>query len=177
MLHRIARLLERPLEIREPFAALDAIVVLGAPLDREGGLSPAVAERCAAAADLWRAGGARVVVATGGVTRGAPRAEADAMAEAMGELGVPEVIVERESQTTAENARLTAPLLTARGVRSVWLVSQPFHGRRSARLFRAAGFDAHVWHIADSLQYRDRRRALRWVIREYAAWARLFARM
>jgi uncharacterized SAM-binding protein YcdF (DUF218 family) len=174
---RIAGVLERPLEIREPFAALDAIVVLGAPIEPDGGLSPAVAERCVAAAGLWRAGGGRVVVATGGVTRGAPRAEADAMAEALGELGVPDVVVERASRTTAENARLSAPLLAARGVRSLWLVSQPFHGRRSARLFRAAGFDAHVWHIADSLQYRDRRRALRWVVREYAAWARLFARL
>jgi uncharacterized SAM-binding protein YcdF (DUF218 family) len=173
VLHRIARLIERPLEIREPFAVLDAIVVLGAPLEPDGALSPAVRERVIAAAALWRAGGARIVVATGGVTRGRPRAEADAIAEALGELGVPDVVVERASHTTRENAQLSRQLLEARGVRSVWLVTQPFHGRRSARLFRAAGFDAHVWHIADSLQYRNRRRAFRWVIREYAAWARL----
>jgi hypothetical protein len=29
-----------------------------------------------------------------------------------------------------------------------------------------------VWHIDDSIEYRDRKRALRWVIREYAAWGR-----
>jgi uncharacterized SAM-binding protein YcdF (DUF218 family) len=82
------------------------------------------------------------------------------------------VIVERRSLTTRDNARLTAPLLAARGVRSLWLVTQPFHGRRGAWLFRRAGFDAHVWHIDDSVEYRDRRRALRWLVREYAAWAR-----
>lgn len=177
MLDRIARLLERPLVIREPFARLDAIVVLGAPLGPGGALSPAVSERVAAAAALWRAGGGRIVVATGGVTQGAPRAEADAIAEELGVLGVPDVIVERASRSTRDNARLSRPLLEARGVRSLWLVTQPFHGRRSARLFRRAGFDARVWHIADSLQYRDRRRAVRWLVREYAAWARLWARL
>ncbi|HMG21030.1 MAG TPA: YdcF family protein [Kofleriaceae bacterium] len=173
MLHRLAQLLERPLAIREPFARLDAIVVLGAPLAPGGALSPIGAERVAAAAALWRAGGGRIVVATGGITQRAPRAEADAMAEALRELGVPEVVVERESRSTADNARLSKALLDARGVRSLWLVTQPFHGRRSARLFRGAGFDAHVWHIADSIQYRDRRRAVKWLVREYAAWARL----
>jgi hypothetical protein len=40
----------------------------------------------------------------------------------------------------------------------------------------APGSTPHVWHIADSLQYRDRRRAVRWLIREYAAWALLVVR-
>ena len=173
---RIARWLEWPLEVREPFAPRDAIVVLGAPLDGDGRITPVLHERVAAAAALWRAGGGRVVVATGGVTHGAPRAEADAIAEALGELGVPGVVIERASRTTRENARLARPLLADRGVRSLWLVTQPFHGRRSARLFRDAGFDAHVWHIADSLQYRDRRRAVKWLVREYAAWAQLLIR-
>jgi uncharacterized SAM-binding protein YcdF (DUF218 family) len=56
------------------------------------------------------------------------------------------------------------------------LVTQPFHGRRAARVFRAEGFEPHVWHIADSLQYRDRVRAVRWLVREYAAWAKELAR-
>jgi len=176
MLDRLARVLERPLVIREPFAVLDAIVVLGAPLGPGGTLSPILSERVAAAAALWHAGGGRIVVATGGVTRGAPRAEADAMAEALADLGVPGVIAERASRTTRDNARLSRAVLEAHGVRSLWLVTQPFHGRRSARLFCAAGFDARVWHIAGSVQYRDRRRAMRWLVREYAAWARLLVR-
>ena len=97
------------------------------------------------------------------------------MAEALAALGVPGVLTERRSRTTLDNARMTRPVLEAHGVRSLWLVTQPFHGRRSARLFRRAGFDAHVWHIDDSLQYRDRPRAVRWLVREYAAWARLLA--
>jgi uncharacterized SAM-binding protein YcdF (DUF218 family) len=173
---RLASVLERPLVIREPFQALDAIVVLGAPLGPGDTPTPIIAERVAAAAALWRAGGGRLVVATGGVTGGASRPEAEVIAAGLRELGVPEVVTECASRTTRDNARLTRPLLDARGVRSLWIVTQPFHGRRGARLFRRAGFDAHVWHIADSLEYRDRRRAVRWLVREYAAWAGLLVR-
>jgi uncharacterized SAM-binding protein YcdF (DUF218 family) len=178
VLDRLATWLERPLVIREAFRALDAIVVLGATLLPDGRLTAALAERVEGAAALWHAGGGRLVVATGGVTRGAPRAEADAIADGVRARGVPGacVIVERGSRSTYENAVLSQPLLAAHGVRSLWLVTQPFHGRRAARLFRDAGFDAHVWHLADSVEYRDRRRAVRWLVREYAAWARLLVR-
>ncbi len=175
MFARLATLLEGPLVVREPMRTLDAIVVLGAPLRRDK-LTPMLEERVDAAAALWRAGGAPLVVTTGGITRGAARAEADVMAEGLRARGVAEVLVERTSQTTRENARLTAELLAARGARSVWLVTQPFHGRRAARLFRESGFDAHVWHIADSLHHRDRRAAARWMVREYAAWLALLLR-
>lgn len=172
----VARALEAPLVVREPLRALDAIVVLGAPLGPGDRLTPVLAERAAAAAALWRAGGAPRIIATGGPTHGARRAEADALADALRDAGVPDVLVERASTTTEENARLTRALVAPLGVRSVWLVTQPFHGRRAARLFRRAGFDPHVWHIDDSLEYRDRRRAVAWLVREYAAWGVLAAR-
>lgn len=153
-------------------APADAIVVLGAPL-RDDRLTPVLLERVEAAVELFRAGAAPLVIATGGVTSGTI-AEADAIAEALRARGVADVIVERASRTTADNARLTAQLLPPRS--TVWIVTQPFHGRRAARLFREAGLVPRVWHIAESLEYRDRRRALRWVVREYAAWAKLLLR-
>lgn len=178
----VASLLERPLVVREPLRPLDAIVVLGAPLGPGDTLTPVLDERVAAAAALWRAGGGRIVVASGGVTRrvagGGPaaRAEADVMAEALRARGVADVLVEDASRTTAENARHTAARLAPLGARSAWIVTQPFHGRRAVRLFRAAGLDAYAWHIDDSLQYADRGRAVRWLVREYAAWLKLHAR-
>jgi uncharacterized SAM-binding protein YcdF (DUF218 family) len=90
---RIASLLERPLVIREPLVRRDAIVVLGAPLGPGDELSPILAERVTAAAALWRAGGGGLVVATGGITRGAARAEAEVIAEALSARGVSDVIV------------------------------------------------------------------------------------
>lgn len=176
MIDLVARALEAPLVVREPFQPLDAIVVLGAPLGPGDSLSPPLAERVGAAADLYRRGGAPLIVTTGGVTRGASRAEADVLAEALLASGVPDALIERESLTTADNARLTAALLAPRNAKRVWLVTQPFHGRRAARVFRAAGLEPHVWHIDDSLEYRERGRAVRWLVREYAAWAKLLVR-
>jgi uncharacterized SAM-binding protein YcdF (DUF218 family) len=170
----LAALLERPLVVREPLRPLDAIAVLGAPLGPGGALTRVLDERVAAAAALWRAGGGRVVVATGGGA--GPRPEAEAMAEGLRARGVPAVLVEPEARTTAENARRVAALLAPLGARSVWIVTQPFHGRRAARLFRRAGLDAHIWHIDDSLEYRDRAAAVRWLVREYAAWVKHLAR-
>jgi len=169
-----ARVLERPFHVADALEPADAIVVLGAPLGAGGALTAILEERAEAAAALHRAGASQLVIASGGITHGAPRAEADAIAEALRARGVPDVIVEAQSRTTDENARCVAALLAPRNLRSVWLVTQPFHGRRAARLFRAAGLEPRVWHIADSLQYREPRRALRWLVREYAAWGKLF---
>ncbi|HEU0033064.1 MAG TPA: YdcF family protein [Kofleriaceae bacterium] len=176
-LTRLASLLERPLVVREALAPCDAIVVLGAPLAPGDRLSTVLDERVRAAAELFARGGAPVVVVTGGQTRGAGRAEAAVMAEALVARGVPAaaITVEDRALSTIDNARFVRALVGDR-VRSVWLVTQPFHGRRARRVFRAAGFDAHVWHIADSVQYRDRRRTLRWLVREYASWIALLAR-
>ena len=175
----LARTLAAPLGGRARAVAPDApeardvIVVLGARLGRDGGLTAVLAERVAAGAALYHAGAAPRVVATGGVTAGAPRAEADAMADALRVAGVPEaaIVVERAAQTTADNARLVAALLR-RGARA-WLVTQPFHAPRAVHLFTRAGLDARAWPLPDSLQYTDARRELRWLAREYAAWAGL----
>lgn len=167
----LAAILEAPLRVSHAFEPLDAIVVLGAPLTRSGALTPALQERVAAAAELYARGGGRYVVVTGGITHGAPRAEAAAMAEALA-AHVPEdaLLVEDASLTTADNARLTAAVLAPLGARRVWLVTQPFHGRRAAYLFARAGLEPRVWSIAGS------RPKLRWVAREYASWTALLLR-
>lgn len=162
------RVLEAPLRVSSPLRPREAIVVLGAPLGRGDSLTPPLAERARAAAALYHAGGAPLVIATGGITRGAARAEADVLAEAIRAAGVADVLVERASLTTRDNARLTSQLTSAR---DVWLVTQPFHTRRAVRVFRQAGFTAHAWRIENSLEDVDRTRAGRWIVREYGAWA------
>jgi uncharacterized SAM-binding protein YcdF (DUF218 family) len=167
-----ARALGAPLAVRDAAAVADAIVVLGAPLTPDGALSAVLAERVAAGHALWRAGAAPLVCVTGGPSRGG-RTEGDAMAEALEDAGVPAraLRVERAARTTADNARLVAALLAPDEVRAVWLVTQPFHLRRARWLFRRAGLDAYGHHIAGGLQDQDPARALRWITREYAAWA------
>ncbi len=169
--HHLAAFLERPLRVPAlTIGPRDAIVVLGSTLLPSGALTDVLAERVATAAQLFHAGAAPIVVATGGLLHGAPRTEADAMAEALRAAGVPAaaIVLERASRSTYENARFTAALLPP-GAR-VWIVTQPFHARRATRCFRAFGFDVAAVQIADSIQYTQRRRALKWLVREYASW-------
>lgn len=176
----LARALERPLAVpRGPNDAepATAIIALGAGVDAHCRLTSASRERVAAAAALWRLGGAPLVVTSGGRTRGARRSEAEVMAEALEELGVPASAVVREeaSLTTSGNAACCAALLRVAerpAPLPVWLVTQPFHVRRACWLFRRAGFAPRPWHIEDSLQYRDSSRAVQWALREYLAWAK-----
>ncbi len=171
----LARVLGRPFAVVDrPSDVRDAIVVLGAAL-RNDRLTRILKERIAGAVELYRAGAAPRIVTTGGITRGSTRAEATAIAEALVDAGIPRAViaVEDRSKTTAENARFTALLL---GPCRVWLVTQPFHARRAERLFRDAGFDALAWNLGASVQFRDHRRAVRWYLREYAAWAKVLVR-
>ena len=103
------------------------------------------------------------MVVTGGITQGAPRAEAAAMAEA---IDVPKsaLLVEDRALTTAENARFSAELLGPR--KRVWVVTQPFHTRRACYLFERTGLDPRAWPVETTVK-------LRWVVREYAAWGAL----
>jgi len=150
------------------------VVVLGARLRPEGGLTEALDERVRNGAALWHRGFAPLLVMTGGGPSG--REEAVAMAARARELGVaPErVLAERRALNTADNARHVAAML-APGAR-VWLVTQPFHTRRAAFWFRRAGMIPLTWHIEDSMQYLNPRFGLRCVVREYAAWAELVLR-
>lgn len=167
-----ARVLGAPLAAADDGGVADAVVVLGAPLAPDGSLSEVLRERVEAGFALWRAGGAPRLCVTGGPSRG--RTEADAMAEAVVALGVPEraLVVERAARTTAENAANVAALLRPQGATRVWVVTQPFHARRARWLFRRAGLDAWAWSIEGGLQARDPARALGWIAREYAAWLR-----
>lgn len=173
----IAWLLERPLvigdaidELAAPVERRDAIVALGAPVAPSGRPSEILAERLEVAAALFHRGGAPLVVVTGGLTRGARRAEADAMAESLAALGVPPaaILVENRSRDTAENAAFVRALLPTAS--RLWIVTQPFHTRRAARYFRRAGFSPRMAYRAAGLQVTERRRAVAWMAREYAAW-------
>ena len=175
----LIRVLGRPLILRHTPRGngADAIVILGCALRADGSLSGPLEERVRAGAEAYRSGLAPVVCATGGVPLGASvdRPEAHAMRTRLVELGVPEtaILIEDASRSTFENASACAALLHPRGIRRVWLVTQPFHSRRAARHFRRAGFAALGFPIAGSLEERDPVWGLARVLREYVSWAKL----
>ena len=112
---------------------------------------------------------APTVIVTGG-RRWEGLVEADALAEALVERGVPReaLLLERESGTTHENALKTARILSARELRSIGVVTCDWHLRRALYCFRRAGFDA-VGLGAVSPPTTPGRRLLR-TLREQGAW-------
>lgn len=174
------RVLAKPLTVKDAEQPADAIVVLGTPLGPHHGLTDVGEERVQAGVRLWQRGLAPILCLSGGgpghVRPDRPR-EADVMAARARELGVPEqaLRVERDSLSTADNAIRSASLLAAEGCKRVWLVSQPFHTRRSRYWFRRAGLEALAWYEDDSVEFREPRRAFLWIAREYGAWLRTAA--
>jgi len=98
-------------------------------------------ERTRYGAYLSRMSGLPVLV-TGGLPGGGVRTLAALMAESLQrDHGVRPRWVETAALTTAENARYSAPLLQAAGIRRVLLVTSAVHMRRALRAFRAAGLE------------------------------------
>ncbi|MFO0758041.1 MAG: YdcF family protein [Byssovorax sp.] len=160
----------------------DAIVILGAPLGAGDALPPLAEERVRVGLSLFEQGLAPVICAVGGhCARGHEHtsAEAEGMARWLREAGVPEraLRVDRLSHSTATNAARAAALLLPEGRRRVLLVTQPFHLRRACFHFRRAGFDPVGVRIERGVQDARPDRALRWIAREYAAWALAIAKI
>lgn len=126
----------------------DAIVVLGA--GRERG-DPAwdmadqptgvALERMRYAAQLAKASGLPLLT-SGGLHYGSPPSEAQLMADSLArDFGVAVRWKEEQSRTTQENARFSAAMLQAEGIRRVVVVTQAWHMPRSVWSFEQAGFE------------------------------------
>lgn len=134
-----------PMQAIGTMATADAIVLLGggmggdAPPER---LQPDLgdaADRVWYAAQLYLAGKAPVVIASGGVIgwKGETQTEASAMRQLLVQMGVPmqAIVDEGESLSTYENAINTRPLLTQLGAKRVLLVTSAAHMPRSLAVF------------------------------------------
>lgn len=153
-----------------------AIVLLGAMLGPGGTAGPALIRRTAHAAALYAAGAAGTIVATGGPA-GAHPTEARVMRGMLEAAGVPAaaVIEEDRARDTLENALFSIPILRARGLGPVIVVSDGYHLPRALMLFRLLGVAAtgSAAPRAPTASLGDRLASLR---RESVAVPRDFAR-
>lgn len=135
-----------PKVAEETLPKADAIVVLGGGQDYGWLKRPDIrldeleSSRVAAGARAWLAGRAPLIILSGGKT--GRSSEAQRMAEAINQLGIPDsvLLLEERSRNTRDNAQFTAALAKPRGVRTVLLVTSGLHMPRAALLFREAGF-------------------------------------
>lgn len=138
----------------------DAIVVLGggsyfrAPEYGTDTVSESALVRLRYAAKLHRETGKPLLV-TGGKPLGNDLSEAGQMRAVLeGEFGVPVRWAEGASDNTLENARYSYNLLQQEGIKRIYLVTHAWHMPRSARAFRAAGFDVVPAPTAFTTRFR-----------------------
>lgn len=112
---------------------------------RQAKLGDSTLRRCLHGARLYRRGGIKLVVVSGGkVCKSEPGPpSAHVMKAFLIEQGVPadRLLAEDRSTTTYENAVQTAKLLRQRGVRKIVLVTDATHLRRAERCFLAQGLE------------------------------------
>lgn len=144
------KLLARPLENlpvmqARDLAAGEAIVILGGGqrryLAEYGGAAPnhLTLERLRYGARLARGSDLPVLV-SGGIVRHGDAAEAELMADSLQkDFAVTPRWVEIRSRDTQENARFSAQLLEAAGIRRIVLVTHAAHMRRALNEFKAQG--------------------------------------
>lgn len=173
-----AQILDAASEIRPNFATvLDALVLLGCRILRNGEPAPAGQRRVREAARAFHRGAAPLVIVSGG-RRWDGRSEAETLAAELERLGVPRsaILLELRSLSTAENARYVAELLAERSARRVGVVTCDWHAPRAISSFRAAGVSAEAIPAAsprEGIGGRARRAArerLSSVIDRWATW-------
>lgn len=152
----------------------DALVVLGARVNPDGEPSTTLRARVEHAVTLYRRGLAPKLVFSGGVGDfGA--SEAAVSRRVAVSLGVPEAdcLLEEASHSTAQNAAFTAVLLREQSLRSIIVVTDPYHLPRALRLFEREGVRASGSPVVLAPRHRDALLRTWWTLREVAAHARL----
>ena len=125
--------------------AVDAIVVMGAA-QYDGRPSPQLAARLDHVVELWNEGVTQHVVVTGGKQPADEHTEAEASADYLTERGVPAdaILMESAGHTTYESMRGVADVLGAQGLRSVLVVTDPYHALRARLMAEDVGLTAYV---------------------------------
>jgi uncharacterized SAM-binding protein YcdF (DUF218 family) len=116
------------LVVQDKLEPADAIIVLGG--DWSG-------ERVEQGVALYKQGFARYIIMTGGkVYRTLTNAQL--MREHAREKGVPgrAIILEDKTMSTKEDARFSLPILNKHNIKSIILVTSPYHTRRAGMVFK-----------------------------------------
>ena len=125
-----------------PERAADAALVLGNRAYLRGKPNPCLTGRVDTALALASAGKVQRLLFSGGVDSEDGRVEAEVMrAHAVQSGYAGATMLEPASQSTRENLALSATVLQAAGVKSVIVVTEPYHLWRAQRLAHASGFD------------------------------------
>jgi uncharacterized SAM-binding protein YcdF (DUF218 family) len=123
-----------------------AILVLGAKSYMGSSYNPCLEARVAHASDLYKQGFAKKIIMSGGTDKEDQKNEALTMKEIAQGLHVPEkdIILEKNSQSTYENILFSKKIMQNNAVKSVIIVTEPFHSPRAALIAKKDGLDFSV---------------------------------
>ena len=152
-----------------PSGTYDAIIVPGCAVRSDGTPSGALRRRTEHAIALWRSGRAPRIVLTGGVGRHPPsEAEAAAKIAELANVPADNLLLEKASTTTEENARLSAQLRDDMKDWSIIVVSDGYHCWRCNKLFAR-----HYAQVTTAGSTPSRRLRIRGALREVVSIAKM----
>lgn len=145
----------------------ESIVVLGAA-QYDGRPSPVLKARLDHGIDLWNQGMGKVLVLTGGRGYGDTTTEADVGRSYARKHGVPDTVIllENSGRTTRESMLGVAEMLEARGIKTVILVSDPFHMLRLSIIGRRFGLTPYTSPTRTSPISPNREKRWRYILGE-----------
>jgi uncharacterized SAM-binding protein YcdF (DUF218 family) len=133
----------------------EAIIVLDAGIRFADAVRPEAEpeldsmRRCVEAAKVYHRGKPCPLIVTGGNTdpHGSGQVASEVLADFLVRLGVrqSDLVLEKQSRSTYENAVECRRLLEQRGIQRVILVTDATHMRRAVRCFRRQGIDVYPW--------------------------------
>jgi uncharacterized SAM-binding protein YcdF (DUF218 family) len=124
---------------------VDAVVVLGVA-QYDGRPSPQLQARLDHVLTLWEKGLTSLVITTGGNQPGDRFTEAQASANYLIAGGIPEQSITQENTgtTTRESMFGVSQIMQSRGLRSILIVTDPYHALRSRLVAQDLGLESYV---------------------------------
>ena|SRR3989344_7021941 len=112
----------------------DAILVLGAKSYHGDSYNPCLVSRVNHAVDLYKAKYAPKILVSGGLDKEDNVSEAETMKKLAVDLGVSsgDIMLEKSSTSTYENLLFSQKILKSNKLKSVIIVTEPFHAARTA---------------------------------------------
>jgi uncharacterized SAM-binding protein YcdF (DUF218 family) len=130
-------------QIKDDARASDAVIVLGARVNYNDHLNPCLVARVEHGAKLVRGGVAKFLIVSGGVDIEDGASEAKAMRDIALAAGISsdQIILEPKATSTFENLEFSKVILGQRKLKSVIVVTEPYHVPRAAMIARKLGLD------------------------------------
>jgi uncharacterized SAM-binding protein YcdF (DUF218 family) len=130
-------------QIKDDARASDAVIVLGARVNYNNHLNPCLVARVEHGAKLVRDGLAKFLIVSGGNDVEDGASEANAMRDMALNAGISseQIILEPKATSTFENLKFAKIILEQRKLKSVIVVTEPYHMPRAALIARKLGLE------------------------------------